>query len=112
VIAARVPAQAGTVSAIPPLLRSNTVNIHEGKTKQQLRAEAFFVQDAVNLRAIARLLVAAADRAADQDGGTEASYNDAAVILIVNKIESLVNSADHARFHNALEACRKAYAVD
>ncbi len=47
--------------------------------------EALDVQDACDLRAIARLLVKAADLAAD---GTEAS--DPAVVLIVDKIESLV----------------------
>jgi hypothetical protein len=60
------------------------------------------VQDACNLRGIARLLVRAADMAADA-GGTEASYRDAAVVLIVNKIESLVHSS--ARFNAAYDEC-------
>ena len=55
--------------------------------------DALDVQDACNLRAIARLLVKAADLAADK-GGTTASYSDPAVVLIVNKIESLVLSQD------------------
>jgi len=66
---------------------------------------ALEVQDAVNLRAIARLLVAAADVAADA-GGTRASYDDPAVILIVSKIESLVRSQESMRFQIAFENCR------
>jgi hypothetical protein len=65
---------------------------------------ALEVQDAVNLRAIARLLVQAADAAADK-AGTQASYDDPAVILIVNKIESLVNSS--WRFDGAYHECKR-----
>lgn len=65
---------------------------------------ALDVQDACNLRAIARLLVAAADAAADA-GGTQASYDDPAVILIVSKIESLVNSS--WRFDGAYHECKR-----
>lgn len=71
-----------------------------------LYQDAMDVQDACNLRAIARLLVRAADAAADA-GGTEASYNDAAVILIVDKIESLVMSQDIPRNVAAWTECRK-----
>ena len=63
--------------------------------------DALDVQDAVNLRAIARLLVTAADAAAK--GGTEASYSDPAVVLIVNKIDSLVHSNE--RFADAYKGC-------
>lgn len=69
------------------------------------RKDAIDVQDAVNLRAIARLLVRAADAAADA-GGTAASYDDPAVVLIVSKIESLVQSTDVERLTKAYEACR------
>jgi hypothetical protein len=69
-----------------------------------LYAQALQVQDAVNLRAIARLLVAAADAAADK-GGTAASYRDPAVVLIVNKIESLVYSGDN--FSEAYAECKR-----
>jgi hypothetical protein len=65
--------------------------------------DAVDVQDACNLRAIARLLVRAADQAADA-GGTQASYDDPAVILIVSKIESLVNSS--WRFDGAYRECK------
>lgn len=64
--------------------------------------DAIDVQDAVNLRAIARLLVTAADKAADA-GGTAASYCDPAVVLIVSKIEALVLSSD--RFCIAWKEC-------
>lgn len=63
----------------------------ESRTRFQ---DALDLQDGVNLRAIARSLVRAADEASDE-GGTQASYNDAAVILIVNKLESLVHSEQH-----------------
>jgi hypothetical protein len=66
--------------------------------------QAIDVQDGVNLRAIARLLVRAADEAADA-GGTDASYSDPAVVLIVNKIESLVHSSE--RFADAWSECHE-----
>jgi hypothetical protein len=66
--------------------------------------QAIDVQDGVNLRAIARLLVRAADEAADA-GGTDASYSDPAVVLIVNKIESLVHSSE--RFSDAWDQCHE-----
>jgi hypothetical protein len=65
---------------------------------------ALAIQDAVNLRAIARELVKAADAACDEGGGTLASYVDPAVIPIVNKIESLVYSTEH--FSQAYAACQ------
>jgi hypothetical protein len=70
-----------------------------------LYKDALAVQDACNLRAIARLLVKAADAAADL-GGTQASYDDAAVILIVDKIESLVRSQDTSRNMAAWDTCK------
>lgn len=85
------------------------MNMFEGMSKEKLRAEAYWCQDGVNLRAIARLLVAAVDRACDQDGGTDASYADAAVIIIADKIQSLVRSEN---VWNAMEACRKAYQAE
>jgi hypothetical protein len=71
-----------------------------------LYADALFVQDACNLRAIARLLVQAADAAADK-GGTAASYCDPAVVLIVNKIESLVNSNWRDTYSKAYAECER-----
>ena len=71
-----------------------------------LYADALFVQDACNLRAIARLLVSAADAAADA-GGTAASYRDPAVVLIVNKIESLVHSESGDNYSKACAECQR-----
>jgi len=69
--------------------------------------DALFVQDACNLRAIARLLVAAADYATDNFGGTDASYCDPAVVLIVNKLESLVHSNWNDNYSLAYDACKR-----
>ena len=68
------------------------MNLYDKHNQKTFCRDALFVQDACNLRAIARLLVAAADFATDNFGGTEASYSDPAVVLIVNKLESLVHS--------------------
>jgi hypothetical protein len=64
---------------------------------------ALFLQNACNLRAIARELVRAADEACEQGGGTAATYTDPAVTLIVNKLESLVRSEQ--RFSEAYQEC-------
>jgi hypothetical protein len=65
---------------------------------------ALYLQDATNLRAIARELVRAADEAANE-GGTDASYHDAAVVLIANKIESLVHSEQTNTYSVAYDEC-------
>jgi hypothetical protein len=65
---------------------------------------ALELQDACNLRAIARQLVIAADEASDE-GGTDASYRDPAVVLIVNKIESLIHSNWNDNFSVAYDIC-------
>jgi len=65
---------------------------------------ALDIQDACNLRAVARELVKAVDAAANA-GGTDASYCDPAVVLIVGKIESLVSS--ETRFADAWDECVK-----
>jgi hypothetical protein len=78
-------------------------------TTNNIYSDALAVQDAVNLRAIARLLVKAADLAADK-GGTDASYRDPAVVLITNKIESLVYSAQ--RFSEAYAKCKELAEVE
>lgn len=77
------------------------------RDKSRTRFEvALYLQDAVNLRAIARELVRAADEAADE-GGTSFSYRDAAVILIVNKIESLVRSNEGDNYSAAYDYCKR-----
>ena len=80
------------------------MNLYEKHTHADFCRDALFVQDAVNLRAIARLLVAAADHADNHFGGTEAAWRDPAVVLIVNKIESLVQSNE--RFSDAYTQCK------
>jgi hypothetical protein len=77
---------------------------HEARARREMNLyrDAIDVQDAGNLRAIARLLVKAADAAADA-GGTIASYSDPAVVLITNKIESLVHSSKY--FNKAYDEC-------
>jgi len=83
------------------------LNIYDKHDRAAFAREALFVQDAGNLRAIARLLVAAADYAADR-GGTQASWNDPAVILIVDKLMSLTPLRGDARaYSRAYSACEK-----
>jgi hypothetical protein len=55
---------------------------------------ALAMQDACNLRAIARAFVQIVDSAAADCGSTTATYDDAAVVLAVGKIESLCHSDD------------------
>jgi hypothetical protein len=83
------------------------MNLYDKHDHQAFCHDALVVQDACNLRAIARLLVAAADYACDNFGGTDASYNDPAVILIVNKIESLVHSDWNDRYSKAYAECQR-----
>lgn len=84
------------------------MNLYDKHNHAMFCRDALAVQDACNLRAIARLLVAAADYAADNLGGTQASYDYAPVVMIVNKIESLVHSERGARYSDAYQACRVA----
>jgi|GEM_PF-720478 len=65
---------------------------------------ALEVQDAVNLRALAREFVRIVDQAADESKSTSATRHDAAVILLVNKFESLCGSA--GRFRDAYASCK------
>jgi hypothetical protein len=63
------------------------------------------LQDGCNLRAIARSLVRAVDEVAERNG-TAASYCDPAVVLIVNKIESLVHSDQGLNYSKAYDFCK------
>lgn len=65
---------------------------------------ALGLQDGVNLRAIARELVKAADAAGEETQSTRGVYADAAVVLIVNKLDSLVHS--HDGFGTAYNECK------
>jgi hypothetical protein len=72
---------------------------------------ALAMQDACNLRAIARAFVQIVDAAAADCGSTDATYADAAVVLAVGKIESLCHSDD--RFSAAYDvACERADVED
>jgi len=55
---------------------------------------ALEVQDAVNLRALAREFVKIGDQAAEETKSTSATWSDPAVVLFVNKFESLCGSAE------------------
>ena len=60
---------------------------------------ALDVQNAGNLRAIAREFVRVVDQAMEDTQSTVATWEDAAVVLFVNKMESLCHS--EARFSAA-----------
>jgi hypothetical protein len=64
---------------------------------------AIDVQDAVNLRALAREFVKVVDDADSELHSTAALYDDPAIVLFVNKFESLCRS--DARFSVAYRAC-------
>ena len=66
---------------------------------------AIDIQDAGNMRAIARELIKVVDDATDENQSTTATWDDAAVVLLVNKLESLCRS--EARFSAAYKACRE-----
>jgi hypothetical protein len=66
---------------------------------------ALEVQDAVNLAAIAREFVKVVDSAMYDTKSTEATYRDPAVVLFVNKLESLVHSNWNDHFSVAYKAC-------
>jgi hypothetical protein len=64
---------------------------------------ALDVQDAGNLRALAREFVKVVDQAMEETGSTMATWDDPAVVLFVNKFESLCRS--DARYSAAYKAC-------
>ena len=66
---------------------------------------ALDVQDAGNLRVLAREFVKVVDTAMDENKSTEATWDDAAVVLFVNKFESLCRS--DARFSAAYKVCQE-----
>ncbi|BAR61916.1 hypothetical protein ACFLEY_22280 [Bradyrhizobium sp. YCK136] len=68
---------------------------------------ALDVQDAVNLRALAREFVKVVDQAAEETQSTEATWADPAVRLFVNKFESLSHSNWNDHFAEAYKACRE-----
>jgi hypothetical protein len=64
---------------------------------------ALEIQDACNLRALAREFVKIVDAADAESTGTEATWADAAVRLFVSKFESLCYSSDN--FSKAYDEC-------
>ena len=64
---------------------------------------AIDIQNAGNLRALARAFVRVVDAAPDETQSTTAAWDDAAVVLFVNKFESLTRSEQ--RFSAAYKAC-------
>jgi uncharacterized protein YukE len=72
-----------------------------GYNRHKVALEA---QDAVNMRALAREFVRVVDQATDESRSTSVTWHDAAVILFVNKFESLCGSA--GRFSDAYDVCK------
>jgi len=66
---------------------------------------ALDVQDAGNLRALAREFVRVVDDAMEETKSTEATWADAAVRLFVNKFESLCRS--ESTFSDAYRVCKE-----
>lgn len=66
---------------------------------------AIDLQDAGNMRAIAREFVNIVDSAMRETGSTKATWTDPAVVLCVNKLESLARS--EANYSLAYQACVK-----
>lgn len=66
---------------------------------------ALDIQDAGNMRAIAREFVRVVDAAMHETQSTAATWADPAVILFVNKLESL--SRSDANFSAAYDSCLK-----
>jgi len=64
---------------------------------------AIEVQDAGNLRALAREFVKVVDTAMEATQSTTATWDDPAVVLFVNKFESLCRSEE--RFSAAYKMC-------
>jgi len=70
---------------------------------------ALDLQDAGNMRAIAREFVKIVDSAMRDTGSTKATWTDPAVVLCVNKLESL--SRSEANYSLAYQACVKSSAT-
>jgi hypothetical protein len=66
---------------------------------------AIEVQDAGNLRALAREFVKVVDAAMEETTSTTATWEDPAVVMMVNKFESLCRSEE--RFSKAYAECRE-----
>ena len=73
---------------------------------------ALEVQDAGNLRALAREFVKVVDAASNETRSTEATWADAAVVIFVNKLNSLCRANDGLVFSAAYDKCLDALAQE
>lgn len=71
---------------------------------------ALDIQDAGNMAAIAREFVRVVDAAMRDTRSTTATWADPAVVLVINKLESL--SRSDANFASAYAACLQAASTD
>src|SRR4051794_37698395 len=87
---------------------SNDITIAWGNRETYNRHKvAVDVQDACNLRALAREFVKVVDQAMDENKSTEATWRDPAVVLFVNKFESLCHSNWNDTFSEAYRLCQE-----
>ena len=77
----------------------------ESRPKYNRFKVAIDIQDAGNLRAIAREFVKVVDAATEETKSTEATWADPAVVLFVNKLAGLTNAEQFTVFTQAYEAC-------
>jgi len=77
----------------------------ENKPTYNRHQVAIDIQDAGNLRAIAREFVKVVDAATEENRSTVETWSDAAVVLLVSKLESLCRSEE--RFSAAYKLCRE-----
>jgi hypothetical protein len=66
---------------------------------------AIEIQNAGNLRALAREFVKVVDQAMEETQSTEKTWADPAVVLFVDKFESLCRAS--ARYSEAYSACKE-----
>jgi hypothetical protein len=84
----------------------NDITIYwANKTEYNRHQVALDLQNACNPRALARELVKIVDAAANELNSTVAVWDDAAVILMINKLESM--SRSDARYSAAYAVCHE-----
>jgi len=85
-------------------MSEHDITIHwDNKPAYNRHKVALDIQDAGNLRALAREFVKVVDTAMEENGSTTATWEDAAVRLFISKFESLTNS--EANFADAFRLC-------
>jgi len=86
----------------------STIEIAWGNRETYNRFKvALEIQDAGNLRALAREFVKVVDAAMEETKSTTATWNDPAVMLFVNKFESLSRSNYELAYSKAYDICRQ-----